>query len=534
MANGYFQLVTGERSTRLRIVPPTDGGSQVDVKEIMTYLKQRNISYDVSVLNMVAANANDTEKIFEINKITCMKERESYTSVMTPDRMSFIVRFYPESIGTPENGEKMTETEFLNDLRQHDIKYGIDTDAISAFFKERKYCTDITAAQGSSPKQGTDAYIEYKFDTDGRVRPTLLPDGSVDFFHLNIIQICGKGQVLAVLHPEDMGEAGEDIKGTLIRPSEVKKMALSFGKNVFISDDKMCLMSAVDGHVSIQSGSVEVSDVLSIKDVGVETGNIDYEGNIEIEGNVETGYTVSATGDINIKGVVGGATLISGGSVLIARGMNGMGKGTITAAGNVVCKFLENASVDAGGYVSSESIIQSTVTAASEINVDGKRGFISGGTVNAGLSISAKTLGSNMGTMTLVEVGVDPNTKKELIDVQKSLVEDKKQVETLEPVLLTYKQKMASGAKPSPAQMERVQMLAQAYVQCKKDLEGKQKRLSELQEKMKQNTGAFVAVKDCAYPGVRIVIGEVSMSIKKENQFCRFISDGGDVRISSY
>jgi len=293
-------------------------------------------------------------------------------------------------------------------------------------------------------------------------------------------------------------------------------------------------MSAVDGHVSIQSGSVEVSDVLSIKDVGVETGNIDYEGNIEIEGNVETGYTVSATGDINIKGVVGGATLISGGSVLIARGMNGMGKGTITAAGNVVCKFLENASVDAGGYVSSESIIQSTVTAASEINVDGKRGFISGGTVNAGLSISAKTLGSNMGTMTLVEVGVDPNTKKELIDVQKSLVEDKKQVETLEPVLLTYKQKMASGAKPSPAQMERVQMLAQAYVQCKKDLEGKQKRLSELQEKMKQNTGAFVAVKDCAYPGVRIVIGEVSMSIKKENQFCRFISDGGDVRISSY
>ena len=95
MANGYFQLVTGERSTRLRIVPPTDGGSQVDVKEIMTYLKQRNISYDVSVLNMVAANANDTEKIFEINKITCMKERESYTSVMTPDRMSLIVRCYP-------------------------------------------------------------------------------------------------------------------------------------------------------------------------------------------------------------------------------------------------------------------------------------------------------------------------------------------------------------------------------------------------------------------------------------------------------
>ena len=534
MANGYFQLVTGERSTKLRIVPPTEGGSPVDMKEVVLYLKQRNISYDISTLNVAADHMNADEQLIEINKITCMRERESYVSVMSQDHMSLTVRFYPESAGTPANGEKMTEPEFLNDMKQHNIKFGVQTDSISEFFAKRSYCTDLIAAKGKEPRQGQDGYVEYRFDTERTARPTLLPDGSVDFFHLNILQICGKGQLLALLHPEVHGEEGCDIQGAVISPREVNKAELSFGKNVVISDDRMSLTSAVDGHVSLVQGTVEVSDVLSIKDIGVETGNVDYEGNIEIEGNIDTGYTVSATGDINVKGVVGGATIISGGNVLIARGMNGMGKGTIKADGNVISKFLENVTVDAGGYVSSESVIQSSIDAGSEVNVDGKRGFISGGTVSAGASISAKTLGSDMGTSTIIEVGVDPDTKKEIIEVQKKVIEDKKQIETLEPVLMTYKKKMASGAQLPASQVQRVQTLAQAYLQKKKEYDKNLEKLGELQNKMKQNNDAFVAVKDTAYPGVHIVIGELSMNIKKPVQFCRFVINGGDVRTASY
>ena len=534
MTNGYFQLVTGDRSTKIRIVPPQDGGEMVDGREIISYLKQRGISYDISAINEAAQISDAQEKLVEINKITCMREREGYSSVTAQDGMSYTVRFYPASVGTAGNGEQMTEEEFLNDLKHCGIVYGINNGDIKAFFANRRYCTDIIAARGIEPRQGQDGYIEYKFDTDGTAKPTLLPDGSVDFFHLHILQVCGKGQTLAVMHPEDKGESGYDIKGNIIKQAEVKEVSFSCGRNVEISEDRTKLISTVDGHVSIVCGSVEVSDVLNMKDIGVSTGNVDYEGNIEIDGNVDSGFTVHATGDINIKGVVGSSTIISGGNVLIARGMNGVGKGSIRAEGNVISKFLENVTVSAGGYVSSESVIQCDISAAGEVNVDGRRGSISGGTVSAGTSVSAKSIGSDMGTATTIEVGVDPGLKSRLAEIQKTIIEDRKQIETLEPVLISFKQKMASGVKMSPDQAIKVKTIAQVFLQKKTENEKLSAELDLLQGKLKNSKDAFVAVHDSAYPGVKIIIGDISMNVKKPAQFCRFISDGGDVRISGY
>ena len=74
-------------------------------------------------------------------------------------------------------------------------------DEIEAFFAHREYCEDVLVAKGTAPVQGKDAYIEYKFNTDRKAKPTLLEDGSVDFFNLNILNLCAEGQELAVLHP---------------------------------------------------------------------------------------------------------------------------------------------------------------------------------------------------------------------------------------------------------------------------------------------------------------------------------------------
>lgn len=85
--------------------------------------------------------------------------------------------------------------------------------------------------------------------------------------------------------------------------------------------------------------------------------------------------------------------------------MNGMGRGVLATKGNVVAKYLENATVSAKGYVSTESILHSRVMAGTEINVTGRKGFITGGRVSAANVIRVKTLGSPMGADTIVEVG---------------------------------------------------------------------------------------------------------------------------------
>lgn len=41
-------------------------------------------------------------------------------------------------------------------------------------------------------------------------------------------------------------------------------------------------------------------------------------------GNVTTGFAIKAEGDIIVNGVVEGATLVSGGNIVLKRGMQGM------------------------------------------------------------------------------------------------------------------------------------------------------------------------------------------------------------------
>lgn len=121
--------------------------------------------------------------------------------------------------------------------------------------------------------------------------------------------------------------------------------------------------------VSLVEGKVFVSDVYEVENVDLSTGNIDFEGSVQVNGNVSSNFVIRAGSNVIISGVVEGAYIEAGGNIIIARGMNGMAKGTLKAGGNIVAKFLENATASAGGYVSTESILHSNVIAATEIQV---------------------------------------------------------------------------------------------------------------------------------------------------------------------
>ena len=133
--------------------------------------------------------------------------------------------------------------------------------------------------------------------------------------------------------------------------------------------------------------------------------------------------------------------------------MNGMAKGTLKAGGNIVAKFLENATASAGGYVSTESILHSNVIAATEIQVTGKRGFITGGHVRAGQKIEVKTLGAMLGAPTVVEVGVDPEKKAEYMKMQKEVSEIVKNIRSLQPILANFAEKKSKGVRFTPDQI---------------------------------------------------------------------------------
>lgn len=528
--NGYFRLANREGATLLKLFPPTGEGKPVDISDVVEYLTMKAYVCDPQMLRRAVENAAEAEQEIRLGNEMKFPERECYKLRVGPDKMQAFVKFYASS----EGGEDMTSEEFIKDLRHRGIKSGIRTEVIERYFAKREYLEEFLVAEGRDPVQGKNAWIEYKFNTDKKAKPTLNEDGSVDFFHLNILNHCNKGDVLAVLHPEQPGEPGEDLSGNRILPAEVRKETLKFGHNIELSEDRTVLTAQVDGHVELVEGSVFVSDELVVENVDNSTGNIDYEGNVQINGNVATNFQVTAKGDIMVKGVVEGAQLTAGGNIIIARGMNGMGRGVLRAGGNIVSKFLENATAEADGYVTSESILHSRVTAGGEVNVDGRRGFITGGKVCATGSINVKTLGSEMGADTIVEVGTDPKLKERLNQLQKQIGEDTRILQTVQPTLITAKQKLAKGAKLSPEQIQQIQSMAALNKQKTDAIEAANKEIEELQKLMMSPSETVVRVKGEVYPGTRICIGDVSMVVQKTTHYCRFIRQRGDVKMAPF
>lgn len=532
MKNGYFQLICSGTGTAVKMIAPEEGGSLIAPKEIADYLSQHGIAYEAPALNKGIQDAFVSQKkeyTFQINREPSVEVPESYRLNISQDKMTVIARFYPPS----SKGRRISLEDLMKDLASRNIVYGVQEEELKAFFTHPSYCTDVLIAEGKQPRHGTDARIEYYFETDLKAKPTLKSDGSVDFFHLNTINHCSKGDVLARLFPEDPGEYGCSVFGEKVKPRDVKRTFLRYGRNIHISEDKLVLTSDTDGHVTLVDDKVFVSNVFEVENVDISTGDIEYEGSVVVNGNVCANFAVKAKGNIEVRGIVEGAILEAGGNIVIARGMNGMTRGILRAKGNVISKFIENAKVIAGGYVSTESILHSEVMAGSEITVSGKRGFITGGRVSACNLVKVKTLGSFMGADTIIEVGVDPGMKLKVQQLQKQIVENRKEIEKIHPVLTAMTQKMAQGIKLRPEQIKTIQDLIQKETQFKQMVDEDMKELNTIQEMMKESATARVEVTGEVFAGTKICISDVSMVVKNSMSYCKFIKEHGDVKMTA-
>lgn len=528
MKNGYFQLVKAESGFGVKLYPASDGGEEIVISELIHYLDEENISYDLGALKRAVEEKR--EQVCFLAMGECPVVHEKYQLNVSGDHMVVTARFFPPS----ENGQRLSVNEILNDLRYRNIISGIRMQELQNHFMSTDYfCTNLVIAMGKPPKHGVDDKIEYCFNTDVHAQPEEREDGTVDYYNLNLINHCKKGDVLARIIRGGGGEPGINVLGQRILPREEKRAVLKFGKNIQLSEDRMSISSLVDGHVMLVDNDVFVSDVYEVENVDTSTGNVDYVGSVQINGNVSSNFIVNAGGNVIINGVVEGAQITAGGNIVIARGMNGMAKGTLNAGGNVISRFIENAKVSAGGYVNTGSILHSHVNAGTEIVVTGKRGFITGGHVQAGSRITVKTLGAVMGASTIVEVGVDPQVKITYTQLQKDVVELVKTIKSGQAVIAGFAEKRKKGARVTEEQIKYVKETVLKMEQQKKELEQKNGEMQKLLKQFDLQSKANVVVKGEVHPGTTIVIGDLSMVIQKPYQFCKFEVVQGDVRAVS-
>ena len=208
-----------------------------------------------------------------------------------------------------------------------------------------------------------------------------------------------------------------------------------------------------------------------------------------------------------------------------------MSKGVLKAGGNVISKFIENSTVEAGGFIDTESILHSNVQAGSDVKVTGKKGFITGGRVQAERVVEVRTLGATMGDATIVEVGVNHQVKAQYILTQKEVAEIVKTIKNTQPIITNFTEKKAKGARFTPDQVEYVKKSVALLESKKKELEEKSAKLKELDEVFAQTKKASVRVTGEVYPGTTIVIGDVSMNVQDSYRYCKFEKVNGDVKM---
>lgn len=528
--HGFFQLDGREDGTYIRFYPPKEGGNKIITEDVCAYMDAKKMEIDdLKELNQVILNL-DTKKVteYKVNNVKILPEDEFVKVTITKDRKMAVVRFYPPCIG----GKLMTKSDIMDELDRSRVKFGINETILDAYLKARQFCINIVIARAKEPIQGKDATITYNFKTVTNAKPRILEDGSVDFHQLDNINHVDKGDILAVLEPADYGTSGVDVCGGELLPIKVNNAVLKHGRNIHLSEDKRTMYADVSGHVTIADNTVFVSNMYEVgADVDSSTGDIEYDGNVNINGNVRTGFKVEATGNIYVKGVVEGATLIAGGDIVLNRGIQGMGRGVLEAEGNIISKFIESSTVTAGGDINTDAIMHSVVTAKGNVMVEGKKGLITGGEIKAATKISMKTAGSTMGTHTILQVGFAPELVEEYNRLEKAIPGIEKNLDQVKILLVSLIKKLQQDGKLSPEKLKMMKEENEKKVTLEKELEEKTTRFKELEEEMNHNESGRIRIENVAYPGVKILISNAPYIVRNEVHHAQLIKERSEVRI---
>lgn len=528
--NGYYRLCQKEQGICVELFPPTDDGEMIRVNELRDYISNYSISFDQEKLNAALLEAKEKYTVCLLSAGELKPVSERMVADVSVDKMHAFARFFPPSDG----GKFMTKEDMISKLKLYRITKGIDHSVLEAIEKEKNYCTDYEIATGKLQTAGSDAKIEYHFNTTPSLRPALREDGSVDFFQLNNMNHCEAGDVLAEIIPACKGENGYDVYGNVLMAREVKEASFQFGRNIHLSEDRTKLISEVSGHVQLVEGTVFASDVYVVENVDTSTGNVEYNGNIQVNGNVCDNFTVKASGNIQINGVVEAAKVVSGGNVTIVRGIHGQGKAVLEVKGNVISKFIESARVTAGGFVETESILHSVVEAGTEVNVASSKGFITGGRVYAGSVIRVRNVGSNMGMDTMLNVGIDPAEKERFGVLQKNMQEREKAIKQIKPTLAAFVQKIQAGVKLNAMQMQYMQQLQMSLKEQQKGYEKEKDEYESLKQAVENAKDACIEISGSMFGGTRITISGSTLVIKDSIKYCKLVRENAEVKMKSF
>lgn len=282
-------------------------------------------------------------------------------------------------------------------------------------------------AQGLAPIEGHPSKIVYHFDTDPLRVGTLQKDGTMDWKNRGEIPQVHEGDVLAEKTGGDPGQPGRSVGDRELSPARVREPQIKASKGAKRSEDGRQIIASTSGTPKLgQDGRVHVLGVLSIDgDIGVDTGNIDFDGHIEADGSVTSGYSVKG-GRLRTTGIEGADIEVSE-DVVSDGGVYGS---TIKAGGSIKASHIHNCTIRAlGDIIVEKEIIQCTIeTNGRCLIVDGK---IIASSIDAKKGIQTREIGTEAAKPSKLTVGIDRQYERDMKMHKEALADlERQKIET--------------------------------------------------------------------------------------------------------
>lgn len=408
--------------------------------------------------------------------------------------------------------------EVIDFLEENSISYGLKEEEINEVCSSKENVYDFLIAEGKPHKNGKDAELKYHVSFENNLTPKIMEDGSVDFKEMDFGNTVAKGDLLVSKIPGTEGLDGITVTNKNIKCKNGKDIKIIYGENSSLSEDGLELVSDIDGIVKNVNGRVMVMKVIELTRVGPETGNVYFSGDVRVKENILDGYTVNCDGDLLVDGVVEGSILKVKGNLIVGRGIMGHGESDIVVNGNLISKFIENANIYVKGKIETGEIINSSVLCDGQITVKGKKGLIIGGEITSKYLIDANRIGSKLGVITSINLGVDASAIMELKNL-KEIVQELKIVEgKLEMMLPILESKLIKY--PDDDLLDcKLKQYKDSLRSTRIDLEEKNKSLSILLEALKKVKNGRIKT-NTIYPDTVVKIGNSSYFIDHALKDC--------------
>lgn len=215
--------------------------------------------------------------------------------------------------------------EILQALNSSGITYGIRYDAIDRMAAGEEPRGHVLVAAGSLPEDGQDGYYEYFFRTNVARTPKTMADGNVDYRNVEWFEQVKKGQKLACYHGATTGKNGMAVTGREIPARKGREQCILTGNGFHRLEDGKTYVADLDGIVSLAEDyagtdtvmeiQLNVTNLLTVEEVTLATGDVHFDGNVFVKGNVGSGAGIYATGDLLVGGFVESAHIETGGDI---------------------------------------------------------------------------------------------------------------------------------------------------------------------------------------------------------------------------